>query len=102
MYVRETGLSNAKRFALLVVRAWRRATARAVYSAQRLGFTLSVIPPANLGQGSMLKLHVQHVVWRRTAYVGCARVACNTNNGIGTIIACNYYPRGNIYNERPY
>uniref|UniRef100_A0A0D3GLV7 SCP domain-containing protein n=1 Tax=Oryza barthii TaxID=65489 RepID=A0A0D3GLV7_9ORYZ len=46
--------------------------------------------------------HYTQVVWRRTAYVGCARVACNTNNGIGTIIACNYYPGGNIYNERPY
>ncbi|XP_052161948.1 pathogenesis-related protein PRB1-3-like [Oryza glaberrima] len=46
--------------------------------------------------------HYTQVVWRRTAYVGCARVTCNTNNGIGTIIACNYYPRGNIYNERPY
>ncbi|XP_052163790.1 pathogenesis-related protein PRB1-3-like [Oryza glaberrima] len=46
--------------------------------------------------------HYTQVVWRRTAYVGCARVTCNTNNGIGTIIVCNYYPRGNIYNERPY
>uniref|UniRef100_A0A0E0AFG2 SCP domain-containing protein n=1 Tax=Oryza glumipatula TaxID=40148 RepID=A0A0E0AFG2_9ORYZ len=38
--------------------------------------------------------HYTQVVWRRTAYVGCARVACNTNNGIGTIIACNYDPQG--------
>ncbi|BAS99909.1 pathogenesis-related protein PRB1-3 [Oryza sativa Japonica Group] len=45
--------------------------------------------------------HYTQVVWRRTAYVGCARVACNTN-GIGTIIACNYFPRGNMKNERPY
>uniref|UniRef100_A0A0E0E763 SCP domain-containing protein n=1 Tax=Oryza meridionalis TaxID=40149 RepID=A0A0E0E763_9ORYZ len=47
--------------------------------------------------------HYTQVVWRRTAYVGCARVTCNRRDiNLGTIIACNYYPRGNIYNERPY
>uniref|UniRef100_A0A0D3GYD2 SCP domain-containing protein n=1 Tax=Oryza barthii TaxID=65489 RepID=A0A0D3GYD2_9ORYZ len=45
--------------------------------------------------------HYTQVVWRRTAYVGCARVTCN-RNGIGTMIACNYFPRGNMKNERPY
>uniref|UniRef100_A0A0E0LGP1 SCP domain-containing protein n=1 Tax=Oryza punctata TaxID=4537 RepID=A0A0E0LGP1_ORYPU len=45
--------------------------------------------------------HYTQVVWRRTSYVGCARVTCNRND-IGTIIACNYSPPGNIDNQRPY
>ena len=92
MYVRETGLSKAKRFELLVATSYRARgvlcsearvhvgtrTVTGVSSGWPALLLLSkqvtllqisccyrveqVIPPANLGQGSMLKLHVQHVL----------------------------------------
>uniref|UniRef100_J3MIB5 SCP domain-containing protein n=1 Tax=Oryza brachyantha TaxID=4533 RepID=J3MIB5_ORYBR len=43
-------------------------------------------------------LHYTHQSLTRTTYVGCARVACNTG-GISTLLACNYYPRGNMDGE---
>lgn len=43
--------------------------------------------------------HYTQVVWRNSVRLGCAKVKCN--NG-GTIISCNYDPRGNYVNERPY
>lgn len=45
-------------------------------------------------------LHYTQVVWRNTARVGCAKVKCN--NGGGTLISCNYDPRGNYIGQRPY
>ncbi|XP_060667193.1 pathogenesis-related protein 1-like [Ziziphus jujuba] len=38
-------------------------------------------------------LHYTQVVWEDSARVGCGKVRCN--NG-GTLIGCNYDPRGNI------
>ncbi|KAJ6299172.1 hypothetical protein OIU76_020194 [Salix suchowensis] len=43
--------------------------------------------------------HYTQVVWRKSVRLGCAKARCN--NG-GTIISCNYDPRGNYVNERPY
>ncbi|KAF3455764.1 hypothetical protein FNV43_RR00406 [Rhamnella rubrinervis] len=43
--------------------------------------------------------HYTQVVWRNSARVGCAKVRCN--NG-GTLIGCNYDPRGNIIGQLPY
>ncbi|XVE67404.1 hypothetical protein DITRI_Ditri08aG0157700 [Diplodiscus trichospermus] len=43
--------------------------------------------------------HYTQVVWRNSVRLGCAKVRCN--NG-GTIISCNYDPRGNYVNQRPY
>ncbi|KFK39973.1 hypothetical protein AALP_AA3G313300 [Arabis alpina] len=43
--------------------------------------------------------HYTQVVWRNSVRLGCAKVRCN--NG-GTIISCNYDPRGNFNNEKPY
>ncbi|KAJ6754885.1 CYSTEINE-RICH SECRETORY PROTEIN-RELATED [Salix purpurea] len=43
--------------------------------------------------------HYTQVIWRKSVRLGCAKVRCN--NG-GTIISCNYYPRGNIKGQRPY
>ena len=43
--------------------------------------------------------HYTQVVWRKSVRLGCAKVRCY--NG-GTIISCNYDPRGNIRGQRPY
>ncbi len=43
--------------------------------------------------------HYTQVVWRKSVRLGCAKARCS--NG-GTIISCNYDPRGNYVNERPY
>lgn len=43
--------------------------------------------------------HYTQVVWRNSVRLGCAKVRCN--NG-GTIISCNYEPRGNYVGQRPY
>ncbi|CAH8262207.1 unnamed protein product [Arabidopsis lyrata] len=43
--------------------------------------------------------HYTQVVWRNSVRLGCAKVRCN--NG-GTIISCNYNPRGNYANQKPY
>ena len=43
--------------------------------------------------------HYTQVVWRNSVRLGCAKAKCN--NG-GTIISCNYDPRGNYVNQRPY
>ncbi|VVB02115.1 unnamed protein product [Arabis nemorensis] len=43
--------------------------------------------------------HYTQVVWRNSVRLGCAKVRCN--NG-GTIISCNYDPRGNYVNQKPY
>ncbi|GKV24298.1 hypothetical protein SLEP1_g33925 [Rubroshorea leprosula] len=43
--------------------------------------------------------HYTQVVWRKSVRLGCAKVRCN--NG-GTLISCNYDPRGNISGQRPY
>ncbi|XP_047161027.1 basic form of pathogenesis-related protein 1-like [Vigna umbellata] len=44
-------------------------------------------------------LHYTQVVWRKSVYLGCAKVRCN--NG-GTFVTCNYSPPGNYIGERPY
>ncbi|XP_010437727.1 PREDICTED: pathogenesis-related protein 1-like [Camelina sativa] len=43
--------------------------------------------------------HYTQVVWRNSAWVGCAKVKCD--NG-GTFVTCNYSPPGNIRGRRPY
>ncbi|CAK7330285.1 unnamed protein product [Dovyalis caffra] len=43
--------------------------------------------------------HYTQVVWRSSVRLGCAKARCN--NG-GTVISCNYDPRGNYVNQRPY
>ncbi|PON86808.1 Cysteine-rich secretory protein, allergen V5/Tpx-1-related [Trema orientale] len=43
--------------------------------------------------------HYTQVVWRNSVRLGCAKVRCA--NG-GTLIGCNYSPRGNIIGQRPY
>ena len=43
--------------------------------------------------------HYTQVVWRKSARLGCAKVTCG--NG-GTLIGCNYDPRGNFNGEKPY
>ena len=44
--------------------------------------------------------HYTQVVWKKSTNLGCAKVKCNNN--LGTLISCNYYPRGNYVGERPY
>ncbi|KAI9120338.1 hypothetical protein K1719_007371 [Acacia pycnantha] len=44
--------------------------------------------------------HYTQVVWRNSVRVGCAKVKCD-NNG-GTLVSCNYDPRGNYIGQRPY
>ena len=43
--------------------------------------------------------HYTQVVWRNSVRLGCAKARCR--NG-GTVISCNYDPRGNYVNQRPY
>lgn len=43
--------------------------------------------------------HYTQVVWRNSVRLGCGKAKCN--NG-GTIISCNYDPRGNYVNQKPY
>ncbi|XP_010467241.1 PREDICTED: pathogenesis-related protein 1-like [Camelina sativa] len=43
--------------------------------------------------------HYTQVVWRNSVRLGCAKVTCN--NG-GTVVSCNYDPRGNFNHEKPY
>ncbi|KAI6678233.1 hypothetical protein NL676_039029 [Syzygium grande] len=43
--------------------------------------------------------HYTQVVWRRSVRLGCARVKCATG---GTLVTCNYDPRGNIVGQKPY
>uniref|UniRef100_A0ACD5YPC9 Uncharacterized protein n=1 Tax=Avena sativa TaxID=4498 RepID=A0ACD5YPC9_AVESA len=43
--------------------------------------------------------HYTQIVWRGTAYVGCARVVCDDG---GVFITCNYDPPGNVVGQRPY
>lgn len=43
--------------------------------------------------------HYTQVVWRKSVRIGCGKARCD--NG-GTIISCNYDPRGNYVNEKPY
>ncbi|KAM7257521.1 hypothetical protein ACFE04_013262 [Oxalis oulophora] len=44
--------------------------------------------------------HYTQVVWANSVQLGCAKVTCN--NGVSTIISCNYSPPGNYVNQRPY
>uniref|UniRef100_J3MIB7 SCP domain-containing protein n=1 Tax=Oryza brachyantha TaxID=4533 RepID=J3MIB7_ORYBR len=44
--------------------------------------------------------HYTQVVWRDTTAVGCAGVVCGGNRGV--FFTCNYYPAGNVQNQRPY
>ncbi|CAA2961454.1 pathogenesis-related 1 [Olea europaea subsp. europaea] len=43
--------------------------------------------------------HYTQVVWRKSVRLGCARVRCNNGNWF---VICNYDPRGNISEQRPY
>lgn len=43
--------------------------------------------------------HYTQVVWRKSVRLGCAKVRCR--NG-GTLISCNYDPRGNYVGQKPY
>ncbi|KAL1336122.1 hypothetical protein HN51_030531 [Arachis hypogaea] len=43
--------------------------------------------------------HYTQVVWRSSIHLGCAKERCK--NG-GTVISCNYAPRGNIIGRKPY
>lgn len=46
------------------------------------------------------------IVWNGTYRVGCAKKTCSQLSGTkwspGTIVVCNYYPRGNVHGEYPY
>ncbi|XP_028797668.1 pathogenesis-related protein 1-like [Neltuma alba] len=44
--------------------------------------------------------HYTQVVWKKSIWLGCAKVRCD--NGLGTIIVCFYNPKGNSKGERPY
>lgn len=43
--------------------------------------------------------HYTQVVWSDSLRLGCAKVRCNTG---GTLISCNYDPRGNFIGRKPY
>ena len=42
--------------------------------------------------------HYTQMVWRKTRFLGCARIECNGN----MIVVCNYDPPGNYLGEKPY
>uniref|UniRef100_A0A0E0LGY7 SCP domain-containing protein n=1 Tax=Oryza punctata TaxID=4537 RepID=A0A0E0LGY7_ORYPU len=44
--------------------------------------------------------HYTQVVWYNSTDIGCATVACDGDAGV--IIACNYWPPGNIPGQSPY
>ena len=50
--------------------------------------------------------HYTQLVWEQTTELGCAIASCPTvqNFGAGqaTIAVCDYSPRGNFNNQRPY
>ncbi|KAL4366219.1 hypothetical protein GQ457_05G031800 [Hibiscus cannabinus] len=43
--------------------------------------------------------HYTQVIWINSTQLGCAKVGCSNNSG--TLIACYYYPAGNIPGKRP-
>ncbi|KAE8714841.1 Lateral organ boundaries domain family protein [Hibiscus syriacus] len=43
--------------------------------------------------------HYTQVIWINSTPLGCAKVRCNNNSGI--LIACYYYPAGNIPGKHP-
>lgn len=50
--------------------------------------------------------HYTQIVWNGTYRVGCGMKTCNHLTGTkwspGTIVVCNYYPRGNVQGQFPY
>ncbi|KAK9278052.1 hypothetical protein L1049_027610 [Liquidambar formosana] len=43
--------------------------------------------------------HYTQIVWRTTQRVGCSKIICDSGE---TFIACEYYPPGNYFGQRPY
>lgn len=43
--------------------------------------------------------HYTQVVWKKSVWLGCAAVRCVSG---AVLISCNYSPKGNIPDERPY
>lgn len=46
--------------------------------------------------------HYTQVVWYNSTDIGCATVVCDTGDNTGVVVACNYWPPGNIPGESPY
>ncbi|KAI5013606.1 hypothetical protein ZWY2020_037119 [Hordeum vulgare] len=46
-----------------------------------------------LGAGGQIVLHYTQVVWRDSTAIGCARVVCDSGDGL--FIICSYNPPGN-------
>ncbi|XP_015647983.1 pathogenesis-related protein PRMS [Oryza sativa Japonica Group] len=46
--------------------------------------------------------HYTQVVWYNSTDIGCATVVCETGDNTGVVVACNYWPPGNIPGESPY
>lgn len=46
--------------------------------------------------------HYTQVVWYNSTDIGCATVVCETGENTGVVVACNYWPPGNIPGQSPY
>lgn len=53
-----------------------------------------------LKAGTLACGHYTQVVWQNSTAIGCARVVCDSNNGV--FIICSYNPRGNYPGQSPY
>ncbi|MEI6705520.1 MAG: CAP domain-containing protein [Methylococcales bacterium] len=64
------------------------------WESEKINYSGEPLNKANWSQSG----HYTQMVWRDTAQLGCAKVACNS----GVVVVCNYDPAGNFIGKKPY